>query len=139
MDRVFADLASDQAEVTVVLTDDEEIRALNHEYRGLDEPTDVLSFAYQEAEDASLTPELLGDIVISLDSATRYAQAGEHAARLESSHAASGWSVREELCFLIVHGALHLVGFDHEEADDEREMRAEEQRLWRLLATEGGP
>lgn len=134
MNRVFADLASERAEATVLLTDDEEIARLNETYRGVSGPTDVLSFAYQEAEDADQTPDLLGDIVISVDTASRYAASGEHAGRVGETVVEGSWSLLDELSFLIIHGALHLCGYDHSTAAEEREMVAEEARLWSLVA-----
>lgn len=134
MNRVFADLASEHAEATVLLTDDEEIARLNETYRGVAGPTDVLSFAYQEAEDAVQTPDLLGDIVISVETASRYAASGEHAGRVGEPASDEPWSLLDELSFLIIHGALHLCGYDHGTAAEERQMVAEEARLWALVA-----
>lgn len=109
------------AEVSLVLTDDQGIRRLNRDYRGLDRATDVLSFAMQEGEDGSLLrqeaapgqpPLLLGDIVISWQRAA--AQAAE-----------IGQSQERELLFLFIHGLLHLLGYDHERGPEaEREMFA---------------
>jgi probable rRNA maturation factor len=97
------------SEVSVRLVDDREIRALNREWRGKDQPTDVLSFAMREGEGGWLHPELLGDIAISIDTATR--QADEEGRTLE-----------EELLHLAVHGLVHLVGYDHATVDEERRM-----------------
>jgi probable rRNA maturation factor len=132
--QVFADLASESAEVSVRLTDDEEIRALNRDFRGLDEATDVLSFAYQEAEDAEMTPDLLGDIVISVETAKTYADSSEHAGRIGDEQVSESWTLLDELSFLVIHGALHLVGHDHLEAEDEKAMIAEERRLWEAIS-----
>ena len=134
MSRVFADLASERAEATVLLTDDEEIARLNAAYRGIDGPTDVLSFAYQEAEDAEQTPDLLDDIVISIETAARYAESGEHAGRIGEVGDSRSWSLTDELSFLMIHGALHLCGYDHQNAEQEREMVEEEARLWALVS-----
>lgn len=123
-----------ESEATVVITDDQEIQSLNREWRNIDEPTDVLSFAYQEASDGFLLPELLGDVVISLPTATRYAQDAQHAERVTKGQAtAQPWSIQLELAFLLAHGFLHLLGFDHEEAEEEREMRAAEQVIFEAL------
>ena len=88
------DVASD-AEVSVLVCDDEFIHALNHQYRGFDKPTDVLSFPQDD-------PECLGDIVISVDTAARQA-------------AGANWPIESELALLAVHGLLHLVGHDDED------------------------
>ncbi len=106
---------STSGEVSVSFVSDEEIHMLNREYRGVDRPTDVLSFALREGDDdvSSLTEtdglELLGDIVISVPRAV--AQAAEY------HH-----SVEREVGFLLVHGFLHLIGYDHQDEASEREM-----------------
>ena len=98
-------------EVTVLLTDDDQLKTLNKEYRGIDKPTDVLSF---EAGDTmpGMTDDdpYLGDIVISVPTAERQAKQGGH-------------SLKSELQLLTVHGTLHLLGFDHEEPE-------EKDRMW---------
>jgi probable rRNA maturation factor len=76
---------------------DPTIHALNHQYRGKDKPTDVLSFPLAD----EIQPFLLGDVVISLDTAARQAQRRHH-------------SLPEELQTLLIHGILHLLGYDHE-------------------------
>jgi len=113
----------EDAEVSVVLVDDDYIHELNLEYRGIDLPTDVLSFAMNDnPEDYTLIlpqeiPELLGDIYISVDRTVEQAASYNH-------------SFERELCFLAVHGLMHLLGFDHQEPDDTAVMRkAEEQVL----------
>lgn len=113
-----------QAEVSIVLTDDREIHALNREYRGVDRPTDVLSFPLMEGEDGNLElngypegePVALGDVVISLERARE--QAVEY-----------GHSLHRELAFLTVHGILHLLGYDHDTHERERLMRAKEEAI----------
>jgi len=112
------------AEVSVVLADDSYIHELNLEYRGKDCPTDVLSFALDEGDEPDIVdgPEesLLGDIIISLETAARQAE--------EYSH-----SLERELAFLTLHGMLHLLGYDHEEDDDRQEMRQQEEHILSLL------
>lgn len=111
-------------EVSVVLADDEYIHQLNHQYRGKDCPTDVLSFALNEGEEPEIIdgPEvvLLGDIIISLETATR--QAEEY-----------GHSLERELAYLTVHGILHLLGYDHMLEDEKKEMRQEEEYILSFL------
>ncbi len=100
-------------EVNVTVCDDDEIREINKEHRGIDRPTDVLSFPFLDFE----TPEtltLLGDIIISRD--TAYRQAEEY-----------GHSPKREFCFLAAHSALHLLGYDHE-TEEEREVMEAKQR-----------
>lgn len=102
-------------EMAVVLTDDTEIRALNRRYRGVDAPTDVLAFAESEPTEPFVTsPEgacYLGEVFVSLPRAEEQAE--------EMGHA-----VEEELALLVVHGTLHLVGYDHETGEAEAEMWA---------------
>jgi len=112
------------AEVSLVLADDAYIQDLNCRYRGKDMPTDVLSFALNEGEEPEIiggpTEILLGDIVISLEMAQR--QAPEY-----------GHSLEREQAFLIIHGLLHLLGYDHEEELERQTMRQEEERILHLL------
>ena len=118
-----------EAEVNVILTDNEAIREINREHRGIDAPTDVLSFPmvdyerpadFDHVEDAAedyFNPEtgelMLGDIVISVDKVTEQAEK-------------SGHSERRELAFLVAHSMLHLCGYDHME-DGERLVMEEKQ------------
>jgi probable rRNA maturation factor len=107
------------AELSVVITDDGTIHQLNREYRETDEATDVLSFSQSEGEAFALpdgeTPHL-GDVIISLDTARR--QASEH-----------GLALDDEVSHLLVHGVLHLLGYDHVDPDDERLMRSHEDAI----------
>lgn len=109
--------------VDINVVDDEEIRAINHQYRGQDKSTDVLAFAQLEnvstAEDAFSSEVgekvLLGDIVISLPTAQRQAEEGGH-------------PLPEEMAFLTVHAMLHLLGYDHMTPDD-KSLMWEQQNL----------
>lgn len=122
----------EQAEATVVLTDDAEIHDLNRQWRQVDRPTDVLAFPMLEGEGAEFVGDLLGDIVISVPTAHRQATDQTHAERL-GPEARDGWSLTDELTFLTIHGLLHLLGHDHYDPDEEALMRAEEQRIWRAV------
>jgi probable rRNA maturation factor len=107
----------DEAEVSVVFMDDGGIRRLNREYRGVDEPTDVLSFPMHERDPGAADGEaqlLLGDVVISLERAYRQAKAFGH-------------SLHREVAYLTVHGILHLLGYDHDSPGNEQTMRAKEE------------
>jgi len=100
-----------------VFVDDAYIQGLNQQYRGIDAPTDVLSFAMQEGEPFPEEGELiLGDVVISLETARR--QASEY-----------GHSLAREVAYLAVHGVLHLLGYDHGGEDDRRVMRNKEEEI----------
>ncbi|MGE5591968.1 MAG: rRNA maturation RNase YbeY [Bacillota bacterium] len=105
-----------RVQVDVTLVDDGTIHGLNRQYRGVDRPTDVLSFALQEETGEEEPPVadgpedlLLGDVVISLPRAVRQAQEYGH-------------GLEREACFLAVHGTLHLLGYDHETPADEADM-----------------
>lgn len=122
--KCLAALGRHRAEVSVSLVDDAEIRQLNREFRAVDSVTDVLSFAMEDGESLPGMPvELLGDIVVSLDTAQR--QALELAAQQKLPE----YALRQEVWFLATHGLLHLLGFDHQEADEAEEMEALEKRL----------
>jgi len=100
-----------QAALTLVITDDEALRALNRAYLGIDAPTDVLSFG-GESPDFVSAPDAepyLGDVVISYP-------------RAQAQAAAAGHPVDAELALLVVHGVLHLLGYDHVRSDDKAAM-----------------
>jgi probable rRNA maturation factor len=95
---------------------------LNARYRGVDRPTDVLAFAMREGPFAQFHPHLLGDVVISAETALRQARTHRR-------------TLAEELTHLLIHGTLHLLGYDHEVSSAEaRLMRAKERALWKLVA-----
>ena len=104
-----------EAEVSVSFVTNKEIRELNRNYRGKDEPTDVISFALEETMDDELNiigediPLVLGDIVVSIDRTMEQAEDYNH-------------SFERELGFLTVHGFLHLLGYDHMSEEDEKVM-----------------
>jgi probable rRNA maturation factor len=123
--RLLDALRLPEAELSLLLVSDAVMRRLNRAWRGRDRATDVLSFAQAEGPGGA-PPGLLGDVVISLDTARR--QAAERAASLGS-----------ELDRLLVHGVLHLLGYDHERSPAEaRRMRRRERALARRLAERGG-
>lgn len=119
---------SEESEVDVTIVDDEEIHTLNREYRGMDKPTDVLSFALDEDMDDSDEPELVGgpeehlfgDIIISAETALR--QAEEY-----------GHGLEREMTYLAVHGMFHLLGYDHMTEEEKMVMRAKEEEALRAI------
>lgn len=120
-----------ESEACVVLTDDQEIQDLNRTWRQIDEPTDVLSFAYQDPSDGFVLPHLLGDIILSLETAQKYAKEAQHAEWIgDEQTPIQPWTLQHELAFLIVHGFLHLLGFDHIEEQDEAVMRPLEREIF---------
>ncbi|MGH7780325.1 MAG: rRNA maturation RNase YbeY [Candidatus Binataceae bacterium] len=120
-----------RCELSVAIVDNAAIRALNREYRRQDKPTDVLSFSQVEEpgapppDPAALTDDpatLLGDVVISIDTALAQARA-------------QGVTARERLRTLLIHGILHLIGYDHERsAGDARRMFAREREIAAAIA-----
>ena len=102
-------------EVNVTICDDEAIHQINKEHRNIDKPTDVLSFPFYDFETPNITT-LLGDIIISRD--TAYRQAKEY-----------GHSPKREFCFLAAHSALHLLGYDHETEPESIEMEAKQKEI----------
>lgn len=114
----------DNAEVSITFTDNEHIHEINRDYRNVDRPTDVISFALNEGDEPEIEGgapvNVLGDIIISVEKAVE--QASDY-----------GHSVEREVAFLTVHGMLHLLGYDHIEEDDRKEMRREEDFVMEKL------
>jgi len=118
---LLRELDRSDAELSVALVDDQEMAELNERYRGIGGATDVLSFSLEEGSHVDRRGALLGDVVISLDTAERQARRGRR-------------TLEDEVLRLMIHGALHLVGHDHVRADEARRMRAEERRIHRAIA-----
>ena len=110
-------------EISITFVDDATIQRINQQYLGKDRPTNVISFSLQEGEFGDINPGMLGDVVISVDTATRDAEKGN-------------FSFEEEILFLIIHGVLHLLGYNHENTSmgNTRKMKNKEKDLFRLLA-----
>lgn len=103
--------------ISLALVDNETIQNINREYRGKDTPTDVISFAYHETEDFNIGPyDTLGDIVISLE-------------RIEEQRREYNHSYEREFYYILTHGILHLLGYDHIDEEDKREMRIREEEI----------
>ena len=113
----------ESAELSITLTNDEKIHALNKKFRSVDRATDVLSFAFRESDEPEVFGagfEVLGDVIISLERAK--AQAEEF-----------GHSFRREVIFLEVHGLLHLLGYDHVDETERQEMETEQRFIMNKL------
>ncbi len=121
---MLAVLELPKAELSVLLTDDAEIHELNRQHRQKDKPTDVLAFAMDEA--VADPAGILGDVVISLDTAERQARSRQR-------------PLIEEVRFLLAHGVLHLVGYDHAEPAEKREMVGMTRRWVRLAPLADAP
>ena len=111
-------LSLDNCVFNIIFVGDEDIRTINKEYRNVDNKTDVISFALEDYEDniKNSVIRVLGDIYISVD--TAYEQANMY-----------GHSNDREVCFLITHGILHLLGYDHMQEDDEKVMFSKQEEL----------
>ncbi len=124
--QVTPELAHPRLSASILFADDAEVHALNREWRGKDKPTNVLSFPMLEREDllalpAEGPPELLGDLALALETCTREA-------------AEKGISLEHHTAHLIVHGLLHLAGYDHETSpEDARAMESLEIKALALM------
>jgi probable rRNA maturation factor len=116
----------EEAELSVSIVGDRSIRIINREYLAKDRPTNVISFSLQEGDYGCISPHILGDVIISADTAAREAEQG-------------AIPPFERLCFLLMHGILHLCGYDHERsgADEAARMEKKERELFRILKKEG--
>lgn len=124
--RILSALGCPSSELSVAIVGDRAMRVLNRDYLGKDRPTNVISFSMLEGECGDVNPDLLGDVVISVDTAAREAEE-------------AGVTLWERLVFLLMHGILHLAGYDHERSGEEeaRRMEAKEQEIFALLKDEG--
>jgi probable rRNA maturation factor len=113
-------------ELSVSIVGDRSIRIINREYLDKDRSTNVISFSLQEGDYGGVNPHVLGDVIISADTAAREAEEG-------------GMAFFERLSFLLLHGILHLCGYDHERSGEAeaQKMRQKEQQLFRILKKEG--
>jgi probable rRNA maturation factor len=107
--------AAAEGGLTVVLTDDEQLQQLNRDYLGIDSPTDVLSFPAAETDPETGMP-YLGDVLISVP-------------RAESQARAAGHPLQSEVQLLVVHGVLHLLGFDHAQVEERARMWAAQDEV----------
>ena len=99
--RIFKILECTDQHISILFTDDEQIREINRCYLGRDKATNVISFSMREGEYGHINPQILGDVVISVETARRDAIRGK-------------LTLEEEIDFLLIHGILHLLGYNHE-------------------------
>ncbi len=113
-------------EISITFVDDPTIQRINKQYLSRDKTTNVISFSLQEGDFGDINRDLLGDIVISVDTAYRDAESGN-------------FELTEELIFLIIHGLLHLTGYNHENTckADALKMKKRERELFRVLVETG--
>ena len=123
--KILSASACPDAQLSILIVDDAGIREINRDYLGKDRPTNVISFAMREGEGGDVQPDLLGDVVISAETAARDA-------------AEAGCSFESELYFLLLHGILHLLGYDHERgtAAEARRMEEREREVFALVREE---
>ncbi|HEX9024594.1 MAG TPA: rRNA maturation RNase YbeY [Geobacteraceae bacterium] len=125
-ERILSALGFPDSELSVAIVGDRSIRRINREFLGRDKSTNVISFAMQEGEFTGVNPQLLGDVVISAATCAREAAEGEI-------------PFTSRLHFLLLHGILHLLGYDHERSGEEeaRRMEEKEREMVALLEEEG--
>jgi probable rRNA maturation factor len=122
LENLLRSIGLHNAELSVLFVGDRAMRTLNRRYRGKDKTTDVLSFSMREGAFPHVQPEVLGDIVIAVPTAARQA-------------AEAGHALGREIEVLLVHGLLHLLGYDHERSDNEaRRMKRRELQLLKRMA-----
>ena len=110
-------LEDTELEFSVIIVDNKRIHEINKEYRGIDRPTDVISFALEDSEDVNIENyRILGDIYISIDKVKEQAKTYGH-------------SEKRELAFLTVHGFLHLLGYDHMKPEEEKVMFGKQEEI----------
>ena len=129
---------AETCEVSVLLTDDADIKHLNRDYRGIDAPTDVLAFAMRDGEGSDMNPNLLGDLVISIETASRQAETGGPFSAIRSSvktemQLTTYNSLETEVALLAVHGVLHLLGYDHQTPAAAAVMFEKQEAIFGLL------
>lgn len=100
----------------VIIVDNKYIHKLNRDYRKIDRPTDVITFALEDEVDIKTSPRILGDIYISIEKAIEQSVAYNH-------------SLKREICFLAIHGFYHLLGFDHQNEEEEKIMFARQEEV----------
>lgn len=115
--RAKENLQDTELEFSIIIVDNKRIHEINKEYRGIDRPTDVISFALEDSEDIEIENyRILGDIYISIDKVKEQAKAYGH-------------SEKRELAFLAIHGFLHLLGYDHMEPEEEKIMFGKQEEI----------
>ena len=118
--KILSFLGKDKVELSIVLTDDRKICLLNRKFRKINRPTDVLAFCMREGEDSEINSALLGDIVISVETAKRYAKG----ARVTKE---------EEIYRYLTHGILHLLGYDDQIMRERKVMKEKEEEILKYL------
>jgi probable rRNA maturation factor len=120
--RLLRELDCGDSEISLLLVDDDQIQEINRTYLGRDCPTNVISFSMKEGSFSHIHPEILGDIILSTETAARDALTGQ-------------LDFMDEVEFLLIHGLLHLIGYNHEKTSAEatEKMRTRERELFFML------
>jgi probable rRNA maturation factor len=122
--RILKLLGRDQDEISILLVEDRKIRDINRTYLKRDRATNVIAFPMQEGPFRNLHPQVLGDVVLSVETASRDAKK-------------EGMDLEDEILFLLIHGILHLLGYDHEGSRSQSlRMRAKERELYAALKSD---
>jgi rRNA maturation RNase YbeY len=117
---LLRELGHEKSELSISLVGDDEMAALNERFRAEAAPTDVLSFSLLEGEHAAFHGDLLGEVVIDVEVAARQASTIGH-------------GLDAEMARLLIHGTLHLLGYDHQREKEARAMEAAEDRFWAVV------
>jgi len=122
--RILKHLGRGRDEISILLVEDREIRVINKTYLKRDRPTNVMAFPMLEGLFRKIHPQVLGDVVISIETASRDAKK-------------EGMALEDEILFLLIHGILHLLGYDHEgSVAQARRMRDKERELFAALKSD---
>jgi len=117
---ILSVIENEDSEISLTLLDDEGITEINRKYLGRDYPTNVIAFSMNEGEFGDVNPYMLGDIIISTETALRDAKTG-------------GLSLEDEIDYLMIHGILHLQGYDHEISEEAERMQKKEKEIFFAL------
>ena len=118
--KILRILESEDSELSLTFVDNAGIANINRQYLGRNYPTNVIAFSMNEGEFGDVNPDILGDIIISTETALRDAEAGD-------------LSLEDELDYLIIHGVLHLLGYDHELPGEAKKMKEKEKETFFAL------
>jgi probable rRNA maturation factor len=120
--KILKILNFEDKEISLSFVDDENIKQLNKQYLGKDKATNVISFSLREGEYSNINPQILGDIIVSVETAQRDALYGK-------------LTIAQEVDFLIIHGILHLLGYNHESTTkkEKNKMRQKEKELFNAI------
>ncbi|MBN2539145.1 MAG: rRNA maturation RNase YbeY [Deltaproteobacteria bacterium] len=120
LSEILTTLDKADREISLTIVDDTGITEINKQYLDRDYPTNVIAFSLNEGEFGDINPHILGDIIISIETAIRDARVGD-------------LSIDDEIDYLMIHGVLHLLGYDHELPEEAEEMKEKEKEIFFTL------